>query len=99
MSKHTPGPWSIAEYRREVVFGPDDVLVASCCHAYKTRQECEANARLIAASAELLAACKELVGDIEAAYSTNMDDLQAEWPDLVETFDNAKAAIAKATGD
>ncbi len=54
MSKHTPGPWTV-NYRRVTPVagkqdGTDDV-----CHVYGDN---EANARLIAAAPQLLAALK-----------------------------------------
>lgn len=95
-AKHTPGPWSVQDGDR--VFGYSTGKPYShCLHegiGYKTERE--ANARLIAAAPELLAALEgaekalikalpHLPADSEAVYC-------GEW--LVEI----RAAIAKAKG-
>ena len=77
---HTPGPWhndcflvTATQGRREI------------CHTGEgrgTSEECEANARLIAAAPDLLAA---LVGVVRVADRATVE------------FDAARAAIAKAT--
>jgi hypothetical protein len=96
-AKPTPGPWSISPKGGAVIAtqetGHDDAenkayyggsLVCESIHR-------EANARLIAAAPELLAAlkglrhaCQHMIGSFDA------DDIAA--------FEAASAAIAKATG-
>jgi hypothetical protein len=72
MSKHTPGPWVIKEIDRDegvrVSFG----LVGCGCRVYGM-PEGEANARLIAAAPDLLAALESVltVGDIDQSPGTN----------------------------
>lgn len=62
-SKHTPGPWRIDSGGR-IVNDPDhatserDYQIADPLER-NTFAECRANARLIAAAPELLAACEE----------------------------------------
>ncbi len=98
MSKHTPGPWSVftrdgyATYIRATNEGgkTDTFVIASCECAtirkyFPTRVEAEANARLISAAPELLAALKNFV-DVD--YYTERERLAI-----------ARAAIAKATGE
>lgn len=99
MSKHTPGPWGIGDSDLPVsqlavmsrantgrkhstiarVVNPDFVGM--------TPFEGEANARLIAAAPELLAALQEIVA---AADGEGWDQIDAD-------FSKARAAIAKAT--
>jgi hypothetical protein len=61
MSKHTPGPWSLHEHESLFVVGPDGNMVADtdmpADRGYRSPQ-CKANAKLIAAAPDLLAACK-----------------------------------------
>lgn len=60
----------------------------------------KANARLIAAAPELLAALKALL-EVARSY-IGVDDFDFEEvinADIVETINDAKAAIAKATGE
>lgn len=89
MSKHTPGPWQLAEkYNCKDVRAVDGPYVADCNASaaidWRTK---EANARLIAAAPELL---ENLIGCVEA--------LASHVPDCVEV-QCARAAIAKATGE
>lgn len=115
-TQHTPGPW-IAKPENpnfveddewtdfEVI--PDKVLewgspapVAVCSFCYE--EQAEANARLIAAAPDLLAALRALL-TAEMLHETAMsaNDVsgvdaanEAKWP----AVDAAHAAIAKATG-
>jgi hypothetical protein len=88
MSKTTPGPWRIVEY------GDDDAPALVIHHDYQTRicfmaapgslgdpARIAADARLIAAAPEMLAALKELI----------------EFGDSAAARDMANAAIVKAT--
>jgi hypothetical protein len=83
---HTPGPWYVNDRCIEAAGpeGPRDVTVA-VVHAPEDQRD--ANARLIAAAPELLAACEELL-----IYLSDWDD------DESETCVRARAAIAKAEG-
>lgn len=87
MSKHTPGPWSIADTKTSID-GPDGSLICSIT-AYRTptpRQAC--NARLIAAAPELLAALALLLLETE-------DDQRV----MPQTKRACRAAVNKATGE
>lgn len=89
MSKATPGPWSIkAEFENEcVVFGGDRMICECYEDGEEQTDEDRANARLIAAAPDLLAAC-------EAAWNciAELSPTQAR----VETAQMLQAAIAKA---
>lgn len=77
---HTPGPW---ENSATYVVGTMG-LIADCYMPYRPTQENEANAKLIAAAPELLAALKELL------IHSLEHDLHGP------ITDKAKAAIKKA---
>ena len=99
--KHTPGPWEVADaggyegfkYQLEEYFvrrPEDDVAIASEVLDPDTCKPSEANARLIAAAPDLLAACKLEV--IELANMAAMID-----PTVTRIYMEAVyAAIAKA---
>lgn len=105
---HTPGPW--AEYERtkdnSIIISGERLV----CHVYnwstpspaksfieeneQQRLECEANARLIAAAPDLLAALKDLHKNI----SFLRDSIEGnERLDLDESLDLIVKAIKKAT--
>lgn len=96
--KHTPGPWKTPGYDLPNVHvygaGRFPAIVAYCPAlvnaggAGTTPDERVANARLIAAAPELLAALQELCADKYLADPINADRMA-----------NARAAIAKATGE
>ena len=112
--KHTPGPWE--EYRNEDaefrfakigVSGPDgDICYCDMNDAsageYQT-SEIEANARLIAAAPEMLAALEQCDNsnytdfeiNVLAACETGMGEIA---PDLARRYQVVRAAIAKANG-
>ena len=93
MSKHTPGPW-------EAVNGPEDTyyveecgqrgIVAEVLHIC-TDEWTDANASLIAAAPDLLAALRDLVDDCESANGCMGNEHKID-------TDEARAAIAKAEG-
>ncbi len=77
MNTHTPGPWEvdegdgmpIAKVSFRVVTAPCTPNIGSGL----SREEITANARLIAAAPDLLAACKELVVAVSAAMRVIAD--------------------------
>ena len=98
-TQHTPGPWSISasfdRVERRVQHGDNPPLVwgiasgINSAHPdYMPRAEQIANARLIAAAPELLAALEALCEDKYLADPINADRMRA-----------ARAAIAKASGE
>lgn len=68
------------------------------CHNISESEEI-ANANLIAAAPDLLAACEELVSDARALGRDWEEEVEGMWPDLLKTIENAIAAIAKARGE
>ncbi len=97
MSKHTPGPWVVDEANTNLVARLVNGVYEYVCEvepsSFSTREysqdQEEADARLIAAAPELLAALKRMVLD------GNCRD--ANYRALAN--DQARAAIAKATGE
>lgn len=86
---HTPGPWKVAD--RFYILMDDDVAceVAKVCDENIDDDmvgQCDADARLIAAAPEMLAALKYMVENAEAEG----------WSGLM--ISDAVAAIAKAEG-
>ena len=96
MNKHTPGPWRIIERPESTVWiqgQQDENGYREVCtlpnYLLLQREKTEANARLIAAAPELLEALKACVHAMDSA--TRFDG-------NTRPFDDARAAIAKATG-
>lgn len=92
-TKHTPGPWHIGVrtfHAGRDVYGPKGEPVAVADDAITATPEAEANARLIAAAPELLAALRHLLED---AVALNMGE-----SDRSGVLAEARAAIDKATG-
>lgn len=96
---HTPGPWA-ADKEDELGFQADVLVadnrrkrIAACGHdgRWMADGEAEANARLIAAAPDLLAALKAMV----ASYDGVRDILCKT---VIDKLANADAAIAKAEG-
>lgn len=98
---HTPGPWAFTAdmygLHNMRVFGAADARgngIANC--GYDERGECEANARLIAAAPELLAALQYLMSqtiEMDEKYGVALSEGEHEAALL------ARAAIAKAKGN
>lgn len=86
-TKHTPGPWNtvILNGDRIAVVAHDSSDVATLTHAS------HADARLIAAAPELLAALEALLNRPGPLFHLVEDE--RHWPQI----DAARAAIAKAT--
>jgi hypothetical protein len=103
-SAHTPGPWTVASventlrgrvYFVRAIREGKPVVVADCgltAESPPTRAECEANARLIAAAPELLAALKTLIRAVADAGK------EGTAGDLGRAESQARAALAKAEG-
>ena len=84
MSEHTPGPWTTEDDHDGLLIGPDDTCVC-VVERYEGHQ---ANARLIAAAPDLLAAALTARDSIVAQYN---------WRAFEVNFSDLAAAIAKAT--
>lgn len=103
MSKHTPGPWvlketcSSFEIKGEFKLSKNSFIT---CHQWSdgdygsTRKQAEANALLIAAAPELLEVIKNMVALDSSSAQEDCVGRQY-W---MAAIDNARAAIAKATG-
>jgi hypothetical protein len=106
MSKHTPGPWFAVKNTRywDIVLknephqvGLASVIVTPRSDRYQDDDiEIEANARLIAAAPDLLAALENTLQFAEACHRMTEDKYMriAIGNDIMK----ARAAIAKATG-
>ena len=88
ISKHTPGPWTVEHDYMPFVINGGGSIVASVTGTAAIRPEAPANARLMAAAPELLAALK-LAREAVVIYGNVKTDER-----LVPTLD---AAIAKAS--
>ena len=100
MSKHTPGPWEIAEddtHGQAVVRG-EHIEIATCWHhcVGSIEKEMRANARLIAAVPDLLEALKDMNSGWKYIRHSYGDLYGVGWDRAQEKAD---AAIAKAQGD
>lgn len=109
---HTPGPWETdPEFEHQTVLGPDGFVVADCAifgfgEIAEARHEdvCRANARLVAAAPDLLAALTALdqVLDLdpdEESVAAFAKQLGIENPSsLADAIALTRAALALATG-
>ena len=89
-TKHTPGPWRVAgrETRNlpHSLVAADTLLARVYSKCFGDEVEETANARLIAAAPDLLAALKGVLADLDGLK-------------MRPQFNAAHAAVAKATGD
>lgn len=97
MSEHTPGPWQVwyggldGDTYFTIGSKYGDVSGVVCDYAVPSPRpsaEVRANARLIAAAPDLLAACQAALPYVE----------QMPWPAPERVVDAVRAAVAKATG-
>ena len=99
---HTPGTWKVEReeleyspegmYLRGLVIHTDEAAIAELIE-WQAPLEAEANARLIAAAPDLLAACKHAVavyGELKPDDGANMETLNA--------YEQLLAAITQAEG-
>ena len=97
---HTPGPWKAESFSGRYNVWPiskrrDDGTAV----AYDMD---EANARLIAAAPDLLAALRQIevgANTVDSCYRRNPGNFAAALCGLKEYADAARAAIARATGE
>jgi hypothetical protein len=100
-TKHTPGPWTVAPDGEHVLGGEptDPVVIAGTMLAdwcSETDETSEANARLIAAAPNLLAALETALSALNHAGEVATASGKGEL--YIGTRAAARAAIAKATG-
>lgn len=86
--KHTPGPWSV-----EQAHEGGGLVARPGCAQFSLQIVPLADAHLIAAAPELLAACQLLIEQYDAVPEFTMGGKLTNKP-----FTMARAAIAKATG-
>jgi hypothetical protein len=88
---HSPAPWSTGtDEDGHVVYSADLEFVAECGSDDGDAEREAANARLIAAAPDLLAAIKTLLADMEFEYRDDNGDSDHDG------MEKARAAIAKA---
>lgn len=99
-TKHTPGPWTILSEKTGSV--GSDAPYKMTASVYGDHEECEpdgrmlANARLIAAAPELLESLRNTASMLQSACLVITDKEARQM--ALETVAEARAAIAKATG-
>ena len=109
MANHTPGPWEAARLKRHARIyvdvsqearergGPRSIASVCCDKSQMHQGEAEANARLIAAAPDLLAACEGCLAYLESkALSINVPDSEAN--DAADMTAAVRAALTKANG-
>lgn len=107
MSKHTPGPWTVHHRMRDCVtfegrHGTENLFLSNIDGYYACQSE--ADARLIAATPDLLEFAQFVLRGLEAGHIkskavldfTNAD---AENVPMVSLHSLARAVISKATGE
>jgi hypothetical protein len=106
---HTPGPWVMRRFPTSrggcqawwildsIPDGPNGQVIANAiAQATGTNDDEEANARLISASPDLLAACEALPLDCEFKDAADFKDNSRAF---LEAMSLARAAVAKAKGE
>ncbi len=94
VNKHTPGPWCVDDYTNVCCLDGGLIAVAGDGRATLPRGKldiCRSNGRLIAAAPDLLMTLQNLVGLAEG-HCRDLHHYKA-------ALDDARAAIAKATGE
>ncbi len=91
-TEYTPGPWHL---RGDTVLVSPKLQIAQCDRGNKNPNTSQANARLIAAAPELLAALQAAVSSLEWAANLIGDIPQRS--EYMETISDAQSAIRKAT--
>jgi hypothetical protein len=106
-AKHIPRPWTYNKTNtgiREILNSAGQRIAVVESHDAGTKnddraQEAEANARLIAASPELLEACKILLSYVESEYGLDYEEIPKPEPlgdDPASAVYLGRTAIAKA---
>ena len=102
-TKHTPGPWKTVQAKSAISIKAHDGLVTIANIGWMLRANypdtCEANARLIAAAPDLLAACELATHDLQRMMA--LLEVHAKMSFKGGSFESnlaeLKEAIAKAT--
>jgi hypothetical protein len=90
MSKHTKGPWHV--FKDSSIYSKHADYTLAEIVAGMTDEECDANARLIAAAPELLDLLNKVLPLVAFAYDKGLADAEIIGRDI-------ESAIAKATGE
>lgn len=115
MSQHTPGPWFVHDFADPaIVWNPSPAHVTvSCDHPATitvasmdnaltaTLEEARANARLIAAAPDMLAALRAsqaALAMLTAPDAIKSTSVQHAWAQAVEAESKVRAAIERAEG-
>ena len=96
--KHTPGPWRVTLPDECIVTNDDGHEVADCSAWYEGFPEtCAANARLIAAAPDMLAALKKIIatGNTPPLPGESAEDMLKEFNAFCEIIDDAELLIRK----
>jgi len=97
MSVHTPGPWRYAGHGGTHVLDSNGRCIGDAPQPHgMPPEEGEANARLIAAAPELLAALERLAGSLEACAEEFRRRNMAEEDLALDGLEVAYSIIAKA---
>ena len=95
-AKHTPGPWNAIAGKLGFFINRvnQQSIAVTCIDSWQTEEEHEANARLIAAAPELLAALQAFV-----EQATKVSGFPQAYEPYVGALVVARAAIARAAGE
>jgi hypothetical protein len=98
---HTPGPWSVSNGLSTVWANDGERQIADCDKGpLRSAGEDLANARLIAAAPELLAALREIESKLTALLCDRvLDSTLPEFYEVRDARNSARAAISKAEGN
>jgi hypothetical protein len=98
---HTPGPWNVGDMATQIRAGPQRIASTEPSGRRPGGETDIANARLIAAAPELLAAL-EAIYALFPCHWDRVDGAAVVMPERVPqldaAFEQARAAIAKARG-
>lgn len=104
---HTPGPWELSYDKggtRDVIASSDKIPICVMRLSWVSHEAYHANARLVAASPDLLAALQRLLAVVESARAIAIKEPAASSPLVTElqtcggAVFEAQDAIAKARG-
>jgi hypothetical protein len=95
MNNHTPGPWATGPSSTVWKDHGRPLYVVSFCHG----PESQANAQLIAAAPDLLAACQAVAGDCDSIADGDDFSGMSDAELFGGFLDVLGTAIRKATGD
>lgn len=101
-TKHTPGPWRVAKNAASIFAGKLGIAWVHPTEVHPTQDRPDrrqANARLIAASPELLETCEFVLNFLKEARENNWLSIEDQIFLDAELESKLQAAIAKVTGE